>query len=345
MNLATTYLGFELPHPLVPGSSPLADNLDTVRRLEDAGAPLIILRSLFEEQLAHEDINVELAGDAPAAASVETLSYLPEAKDYVVQPDGYLELLRRTKAAVSVPVLGSLNGTSEWGWLRYARLMEEAGADGLELNLYEVASELDVTGQEMEVKQLEVLRAIREAVKIPVAVKLSPYYSSIPSFASLRDESGADALVLFNRFYEPDVDVDRRELLPVNLASPSELLLRLRWTGILSGRVNASLAVTGGVQTAVDVVKAVLVGAHAIQMVSALLRHGPAYLTRVRLDLERWLDEHRVEALRDIRGTLSMSHCRDATPYQRANYLRLLQNWQPPRHERPDGPPAEPGEG
>jgi dihydroorotate dehydrogenase (fumarate) len=327
MNLATKYMGFELPHPLVPGSSPLADNLDTVRRLEDAGAPMIILRSLFEEQLAHEDINVELAGDAPAAAHVETLTYLPEPRDYVVQPDGYLELLRRTKAAVSVPVLGSLNGTSEWGWLRYARLMEEAGADGLELNLYEVATELNLTGQELELQQLEVLRAIKEAVKIPVAVKLSSFYTSISNFARLLDESGADALVLFNRFYEPDVDVDRRELLPVNLPSPSELLLRLRWTGILSGRINASLAVTGGVHTAVDVVKAVLAGAHATQMVSALLRHGPAYLTQVRLDLERWLEEHRVESLREIQGTLSMSHCREASPYQRANYLRLLQNW------------------
>src|SRR5579864_2105317 len=227
MNLATTYMGFALPHPIVPGSSPLADNLDTVRRLEDAGAPMIILRSLFEEQLAHEDINVELAGDAPAAAHVDTLSYLPDAKDYVVQPDGYLELLRRTKAAVSVPVLGSLNGTSEWGWLRYARLMEQAGADGLELNLYAVATELALTGQELEVQQLEVLRAVKEAVKIPVAVKLSPFYTSIPNFARLLDESRADALVLFNRFYEPDVDVDRRDLLPVNLPFPSELLLRL----------------------------------------------------------------------------------------------------------------------
>lgn len=329
MSLATTYMGFDLPHPLVPGASPLADNLDTVRQLEDAGAPLIILRSLFEEQLAHEDINVELAGEAPEAAYVETLSYLPEANDYVVQPDGYLELLRRTKAAVSVPVFGSLNGTSEWGWLRYARLMEEAGADGLELNLYEVAVERDATGQELEVRQLEVLRAVKEAVKIPVAVKLSPFYASIPNFACLLDESGADALVLFNRFYEPDVDVDRRELFPVNLPSPSELLLRLRWTGILSGRVNASLAITGGVHTAVDIVKAVLVGAHATQMVSALLRHGPAYLSQVRLDLERWLEEHQVESLRDIQGTLNLLHCREASPYQRANYIRLLQNWKP----------------
>jgi dihydroorotate dehydrogenase (fumarate) len=327
MSLATTYMGFNLPHPLVPGSSPLADNLDTVRRLEDAGAPMIILRSLFEEQMAHEGINVEPAGDAPVESQVETLSYLPEPGEYLLQPEGYLELIRKTKAAVSVPVLGSLNGTSEWGWLRYARLIEEAGADGLELNLYEVATDFDVTGQELELQGLEVLRAVKEAVKIPVAVKLSPFYASIPNFARLLDESGADALVLFNRFFEPDVDVDRRELLPVNLSSPSDLLLRLRWTGILSGRVNASLAVTGGVNTAVDVVKAILVGAHATQMVSALLRHGPAYLTQVRLDLERWLEEHRVESLREIQGSLGLLHFGDAAPYQRANYIRLLQKW------------------
>jgi dihydroorotate dehydrogenase (fumarate) len=326
-NLATTYMGFRLPHPLVPGSSPLADNLDTVRRLEDAGAPMIILRSLFEEQLAPEGINVELATDAPADARLETVSYLPDPKDYVLQPEGYLELLRKTKAAVSVPVLASLNGTSEWGWLRYARLIEEAGADGLELNLYEVATDLDVTGQELELEGLEVLRAIKEAVKIPVAVKLSPFYASLPNFARLLDEAGADALVLFNRFYEPDVDVERRELLPVNQSNPSELLLRLRWTGILSGRVNASLAVTGAVTTAVDVVKAIMVGAHVTQMVSALLRHGPAYLAQVRADLEHWLEEHRIESLGAIQGTLSLSRCPEASPYQRANYVRLLQSW------------------
>jgi dihydroorotate dehydrogenase (fumarate) len=322
---------FHLPHPLVPGSSPLADNLDTVRRLEDAGAPLIILRSLFEEQLAEEGINVEPAGEAPADAHVANLSYLPEPKDYVLQPESYLELLRKAKATVSVPVLASLNGTSEWGWLRYARLIEQAGADGLELNIYEVATEADVTGQELELEALEVLRAIKQAVTIPVAVKLSPFYASIPNFARLLDESGADALVLFNRFYEPDVDVERRELLPVNQSSPSELLLRLRWTGILSGRVNASLAVTGGVCTAVDVVKAILVGAHATQMVSALLRHGPAYLAEVRRELERWLDEHHVGSLAEIQGVLSLSNCRDASPYQRANYVRLLQTWKPPQ--------------
>jgi dihydroorotate dehydrogenase (fumarate) len=329
MNLSTTYMGFELPHPVIPGSSPLTDNLDTARRLEDAGAPMIILRSLFEEQLAGEDINVEAAGDVPLEGTIDTLTYLPESSDYVLQPEGYLELIRKTKAAVSVPVLGSLNGTSQWGWLRYARLIEEAGADGLELNLYEVVTDTDVRGQDLERQGLEVLRAVKRTVKIPVAVKLSPFYTSIPNFARQLDEAGADALVLFNRFYQPDVDVEGRQLLPINLSSAAELLLRLRWTGILSGRVKTSLAITGGVHTGVDVVKAVMVGAHAVQMVSALLRHGPAHLAQVRRELERWLEEHKVESLLAIQGSLSLMNCADAAPYQRANYIRLLQSWKP----------------
>jgi dihydroorotate dehydrogenase (fumarate) len=190
-----------------------------------------------------------------------------------------------------------------------------------------VATETTMPGHELEAEQLEVLRSIKRAVKIPVAVKLSPFYASIPNFARELDEAGSDALVLFSRFFEPDVDVEKRELIPVNLASPSDLSLRLRWTGILSSRVKASLAVTGGVQTAIDVVKAILVGAHATQMVSALLRHGPTYLTQVRQDLERWMQEHHVESLREIQGSMNLLHLADASPYQRANYIRLLQGW------------------
>ncbi len=327
MNLATTYMGFELPHPLVPGSCPLPDNLDTVRRLEDAGAPMIVLRSLFEEQLAHEDINVELADGEPATATIDNPSFLPDSNDYVFQPDAYLELLRRTKAAVGVPVIGSLNGVSEWSWLRYAKLMQEAGADGLELNLYEVACDLDVPGQDVEEQQLAVLRAVKTAVTIPVAVKLSPFYASIPNFASKLSEAGADALILFNRFFEPDIDVDRREILPINLASPTDLLLRLRWVGMLSGRVKSSLAVTGGVVSAIDVVKSILAGAHCTQIVSVLLRHGLEQLTKIRMDLERWLDQHHIGSLREIQGSLNMTNCGDPTPYQRANYLHMLQTW------------------
>ncbi len=289
MNLATSYMGFELSHPLVPGAGPFVDSLDTVRRLEDAGAPLIVMHSLFEEQVAREEVNLTRSIETPKDSYAEALSYFPEPEDFVLGPEDYLEQIRKIKAAVAVPVLGSLNGTTEGGWLRYARLIEQAGADGLELNLYELALDLGETGAEVERRGLEVVRAVKGSVKIPVAVKLSPFYSSIGNFARQLDEGGADALVLFNRFYQPDIDVEEQELLRVNLSSPTELLLRVRWIGALSGRIRASLAATGGVHTAIDVVKAVMAGAHATQMVSALLQHGPAYLRQVKDDLARWL--------------------------------------------------------
>jgi dihydroorotate dehydrogenase (fumarate) len=330
MTLATTYMGFELPHPLIPGSSPLADHLDMVRRLEDAGAPMIVLRSLFEEQMADEDINVALVDEPAAETYTGVLQYLPESREFKLKPDEYLEQIRKIKAAVAVPVIGSLNGTTEWGWLRYAKLIEEAGADGLELNLYELAIDLDVSGQEIERQQLQVLRSIKAAVKIPVAVKLSPFYSSIAHFAAQLDQAGADALILFNRFYQPDVDVEQSKLLHVNLSSAAELPLRLRWIGVLSGRLKASLAATGGVHTAVDVVKAMLVGGHATQLVSAILQHGPEYLSLLRRDIERWLEEHHFDSLRQVQGRIAMQQTEDPAAYQRANYIRLLQSWERP---------------
>jgi dihydroorotate dehydrogenase (fumarate) len=327
MNLTTTYMGFELLHPLVAGASPLVDDLDTVRRLEDAGAPMIVMHSLFEEQLASEEINVTLAMESSKDSFAEALSYLPEPEEFNLGPDEYLDQVHKIKSAVAIPVIGSLNGTTEGGWLRYARLIEQAGADGLELNLYELVTDFPETGQDAERRQLEVMRAVKRLVQIPVAVKLSPFYSSIANFAHQVDQIGIDALVLFNRFYQPDVDVEQQELLRVNLSSPAELLLRLRWIGVLSGRIKASLAATGGVHTAVDVVKAVMVGAHITQMVSALLQHGPAYLGQVRSDLERWLEEHEFESLRQMQGSMSLLRCSDPAAYQRPNYIRLLQSW------------------
>jgi dihydroorotate dehydrogenase (fumarate) len=320
-------MGFELPHPIVPGASPLVDDLDTVRRLEDAGAPMIVMHSLFEEQLTCEEINVTLAMESPKDSFAEALSYLPEPEEFNLGPDEYLDQVHKIKSAVAIPVIGSLNGTTEGGWLRYARLIEQAGADGLELNLYELSTDFAETGQDAECRQLEVIRAVKRLVQIPVAVKLSPFYSCIAHFAHQVDQIGIDGLVLFNRFYQPDVDVEQQELLRVNLSSPAELLLRLRWIGVLSGRVKASLAATGGVHTAVDVVKAVMVGAQATQMVSALLQHGPAYLGQVRSDLKRWLEEHEFESLGQMQGSMSLLRCSDPAAYQRANYIRLLQSW------------------
>jgi dihydroorotate dehydrogenase (fumarate) len=327
MNLATTYMGFELPHPIVPGASPLAENLDTVRRLEDAGAPMIVMHSLFEEQIVREEINLNRSIDTPTESFAEALTYFPEPADFALGPDEYLEQVRRIKAAVGVPVIGSLNGTTEGGWLRYARLIEQAGADGLELNLYELALDLDETGAEVEGRGSQVVRAVKESVRFPVAVKLSPFYSSIANFARKLDETGADALVLFNRFYQPDIDVEQQELARVNLSSPGELLLRLRWIGVLSGRIRPSLAATGGVHEATDVVKAVMAGAHVTQMVSALLRHGPDHLRQVRQNLARWLEEHEFESLRQMQGSMSLLRSSDPASYQRANYARLLQSW------------------
>lgn len=327
MNLATTYMGFEMPHPVIPGAGPFVDNLDTVRQLEDAGAPMIVMHSLFEEQIARGDANITRSMETPKESYAEALSYFPEPDDFVLGPEDYLEQIRKIKAAVAVPVIGSLNGTTEGGWLSYARLIEQAGADGLELNLYELALDLGETGADVERRGLEVVRAVKGSVKIPVAVKLSPFYSSIGNFARLLDEAGADALVLFNRFYQPDIDVEEQELLRVNLSSPAELLLRVRWIGALSGRIRPSLAATGGVHTAIDVVKAVMAGAHATQIVSALLQHGPAYLRRVRGDLTRWLEAHEFESLRQMQGSMNLLRCGDPGAYRRANYIRLLQSW------------------
>ncbi len=327
MDLSTSYMGFELPHPLVPGASPLAEDLDAVRRLEDAGAPMIVMYSLFEEQIVREELSLTHSIETPKESYAEALSYFPDPDEFVLGPDEYLEQVRKVKAAVSVPVVGSLNGTTQGGWLRYARLIEQAGADALELNLYELALDAKESGEAVERRGLEVVRAVKRQVRVPVAVKLSPFYSSIANYARRLDEAGADGLVLFNRFYQPDIDVEKQELLRVNLSSPSELLLRVRWIGALAGRVRASLAASGGVHTALEVVKAVMAGAHATQMVSALLRHGPGYLRQVRQELALWLEEHEFESLRQMQGSMSLLRCDNPKAYERANYIKMLQSW------------------
>jgi len=328
MNLASTYMGFDLPHPLIPGASPLVDDLDRVRRLEDAGAPMIVMHSLFEEQITSEQLAMNRSMEAGVDSFAEALSYLPELGDFALGTHEYLEHVRKIKAAVSVPVIGSLNGTTEGGWLEYARLIAEAGADGLELNLYELATDLDETGDQVEARSLEVVRTVRQAVGIPLAVKLSPFYSSIANFAAKLDRLGVDAILLFNRFYQPDIDVEQLEVLRVNLSSPSELLLRLRWLAVLSGRVRPSLGATGGVHTAIDAVKAVMAGAHGVQMVSALLQRGPEHLRQVRDDLAHWLEVHEYESLAQMQGSMNLLRCDNPKMYERANYMKILSSWE-----------------
>jgi len=328
MDLSTTYLGFELPHPLMPGAGPMADDLDTVRRLEDAGAAAIVMRSLFEEQIAFEETTTFAVTEAHGHSHGEAGSYFPSADAFALGPDEYLEQLRRIKATVGVPVIGSLNGVTPGGWLRYARLMEEAGADALELNVYALATDATEDARTVEDRTIEMVREVRRNVHIPLAVKLSPFYTAFANFAHRLDEAGPAGLILFNRFWQPGIDVEelevRREL---HLSDSSELALRLRWLAILSGNVDATLAVTGGVHTVLDVIQAVMAGAHAVQMVSALLHRGPEHLASLRRELAQWLEEHEYGSLREMRGSMSMRNCPDPEAYERANYMRTLQSW------------------
>jgi dihydroorotate dehydrogenase (fumarate) len=328
MDLRTRYLGFDLPHPLLPGASPLVDDLDLVRRLEDAGAPAIVMHSLFEEQLVREQVATARFLDTPAESSAEALSYLPTPDTFALGPEQYLEQIHRLKRAVGVPVIASLNGTTEGGWLTYARLLEQAGADALELNVYALATDFEESSEILERRTVRMLAAVKGAVHVPVAVKLSPFYTCFSHFARRLDEYGADGLVLFNRFYQPDLDPEALEVVPtLKLSDSSELLLRLRWLAILAGRVRPSLAVTGGVHTALDAVKAVMAGADAIQVVSELLKRGPERLATLRTELAQWLDEHGYDSLAEAKGSLSLLRCPDPAAHERANYMAILQSW------------------
>jgi dihydroorotate dehydrogenase (fumarate) len=320
-----------LKNPLIVGASPMVDDLGTVRRLEDAGAGAIVLHSLFEEQIVREQLASLHSIDAHDGSSAEASSYFPSVDDLPLGPEEYLELIRKVKAAVDVPVVASLNGATEGGWLRYARLMEEAGADALELNVYALATDPWESSEAIERRTLAMVRPVKEAVGVPVAVKLSPFYTALAHFARQLDQEGADGLVLFNRFYQPDLDVEELEVQrTLRLSDASELPLRLRWLAILAGRVQASLTATGGIHTALDAVKALMAGAHAVQMVSALLKHGPEYLRLVRDELMGWMAEHGYETVDSLRGTLSLARCPDPAAYERANYIHILQSWRAP---------------
>jgi dihydroorotate dehydrogenase (fumarate) len=331
MDLTTPWLGLRLKNPLIVGASPMVDDLGTVRRLEDAGAAAVVLHSLFEEQILGEQLASFRLFESHGDSSAEALSYLPPADGLRLGPEEYLELIRKVKSAVAVPVVASLNGTTEGGWLHYARLMEEAGADALELNVYALATDPWKSAEAVERRTLAMVRAVREASGVPVAVKLSPFYTSFACFARQLDEEGADGLVLFNRFYQPDLDPESLDVQrTLRLSDASELPLRLRWLAILSGRVEASLLATGGIHTALDAVKAIMAGAHAVQMVSALLKHGPDHLRLVREDLERWMAEHGYGSVESMCGTLSLARCPDPAAYERTNYMQILQSWTMP---------------
>jgi dihydroorotate dehydrogenase (fumarate) len=328
IDLSTTYLGLTLANPFMAGASPLGDHLDTVRQLEDAGCAAIVLHSLFEEQITQAETGRIHQMDPLDREFATVLSYFPQPEQYALSPDAYLEHLRRVKSAVKIPVIGSLNGTSPSAWLKFAMLIEQAGADAIELNMYEVVTEPEQSALVVENALRQVLRDVKHELKIPVAVKLSPFFTAFSHVAREFDRAGADGLVLFNRFLQPDIDVRNLAVSPhLELSDSTELLLRLRWLAILHGRVSCSLAVTGGVATPNDGIKAILAGAHAVQMVSAILRHGPSYFTLMRDELRRWMESIEIARVDDVRGRLGHTRTNAPSAFERANYIRTLSGW------------------
>lgn len=293
MDLSTTYCGLALKNPIVPSAGPLSHTLDGMKRLEDNGAAAIVMYSLFEEQIAHEMMELDHYLSYGTESFAEALTYFPESKDYNLGPEEYVELLHKAKTALGIPVIGSLNGVSTGGWVKFAKKIEEAGADALELNVYYIPTDQKLTGADVEDRYLEILHAVKSTVKIPVAMKLSPFFSSMANMAARLDSAGADGLVLFNRFYQPDINLETLEVTPnVNLSTSHALRLPLRWIAILHGRVKASLAATSGIHTAEDVLKMLMAGADVTMMCSSLLRHGPEHIREVLSGLDQWMLEH-----------------------------------------------------
>lgn len=328
VDLSTTYLGLNLKHPVVPSASPMSDNLDKIRRLEDAGAAAIVLPSLFEEQIVGESHLLDHFLSYGAESYAEALDYFPEMDSYNVGPHEYLDLLRRAKAAVSVPVIGSLNGVSTGGWVEYARMLQEAGADALELNIYYIPTDPMISGVEVLQMYLNVIHDVKNNIQIPLAVKTGPFFSSFGNVAMRMGQAGADGIVCFNRFYQPDFDLERLEVTPnLMLSSSWEMRLPLRWVSILYGRVDVDFAITSGVHTYEDVLKGIMAGAKVTMMASELLRHGAGRIGLVVQELERWLEEHEYESVRQACGSMSQRNVAEPAAFERANYMKVLQSW------------------
>jgi dihydroorotate dehydrogenase (fumarate) len=329
MDLTTRYVGLDLVSPFVVGASPLADDVEVLRRLEDAGAGAVVMHSLFEEQIRQEQLNAFLDTDIAAESHAEAASYFPQPETFNLGPETYIDQLLRLKDALQIPVMASLNGTTEGGWLEYAQILAEAGADGLELNIYFLATGTDESAESIEDRIVRIVSSVTDSIDIPVAVKLSPFFTALPHLAGRLADSGAAGLVLFNRFYQPDIDPEKLDVtVDLKLSDPSELLLRLRWLAILYGRVPLDLSVTGGVHGELDAVKAVMAGAQTVQMVSALLRHGPDALARTRDAFGLWLEEMEYTSLVQMRGSMSHARCPDPAAFERGNYAKILQSWE-----------------
>jgi dihydroorotate dehydrogenase (fumarate) len=324
VDISTQYLGMKLTTPLVASSGPLCKDVANVRRMAEAGIGAVVLHSLFEEQIDAESMHL----DRMLSSGIETAEaqdYFPDMTQYNVGPEGYLEHIRKVKDAVNVPVIASLNGVSLGGWLRYAKLMQDAGADALELNLYDIPSDPELPGSVVEQRYVDIVYEVRSQIKVPLAVKIGPYFSSIPDMARRLDQAGANAVVIFNRFYQPDYDLEARDVVStLELSTPNELLLRLHWAAILFDNINADIAITGGVHRAEHVIKCMMAGARVAMSTSALLMHGVPHIARLNADLRQWLVDHEYDSIQQMQGAMSAKKVTDPTAFERANYMRVL---------------------
>jgi dihydroorotate dehydrogenase (fumarate) len=329
VDLTTRYLGLKLRTPLVPSASPLSQELDSIRRLEDAGASAIVLYSLFEEQLRQESLELDHYLSAGTESFAESLTYFPQPSEFRLGPEGYLNHIRKAKEAVGIPVIASLNGATPGGWTQYARQIQQAGADALECNIYSIPTDMDVPAAEIEQGYIEILKAVKSSVSIPVAVKLSPFFSNMANMAKRLDEAGASGLVLFNRFYQPDIDLDELEIKPnVLLSTAQALRLPLTWIGILYGRVKVNLAATSGVHGPEEAIKLLMVGADVTMLCSTLLRNGISHLRSIEQGLVAWMEEHEYESVEQMKGSMSQIRCSDPAAFERAQYMRAVKSMQ-----------------
>lgn len=329
MDLSTTYMGLKLRTPLVPSAAaPLTEEVDNIKRMEDAGASAVVLHSLFEEQLRIERLNLHHALTDNTESFAESLTYFPQPDDYTVGPEMYLEHIRKAKAAVGIPIIASLNGSSTGGWTDYAKQMQQAGASAIELNIYYIPTDMDLSGGDVEQTYIDILKSVKAAVTIPVAVKLSPFFSNFANIAKRLDEAGANGLVLFNRFYQPDIHLETLEVEPnILLSTPMAMRLPLRWVALLHKRVKADLAATSGIHRASDVIKMLMVGASVTQLCSVLLRHGITKLSAIERELEQWMEQHEYESVAQLQGSLSQINCPNPAAFERAQYMKAISSY------------------
>lgn len=328
MDLTTTYMGLRLRSPLVPSASPLSESIDNIQRMEEAGAAAVVMHSLFEEQLQRERYELHHHLTHGTESFAEALTYFPELSSFRVGPEAYLEHIRQAKEKTSIPIIASLNGCSVGGWTRYAKQIEQAGADALELNVYNVPTDANLPGEQIEQAYIDILKTVKAIATIPVAIKLSPYFTNMANMAKQLDRAGANALVLFNRFYQPDINLEMLEVEPnVLLSTPQSMRLPLRWMAILYGHVHASLAATSGIHSGRDVLKMLMTGADVTMLCSVLLRHGIDQIRVIEQEMRQWMEEHEYESVRQLQGSMSQKHCPNPSAFERAQYMRSLQTY------------------